>query len=353
LVRIQIKYSNQRIMQMKTIPKQKIILLSFFSLMALLIFSSCGNETNTANTNQDSLKTENTTEKVANNEEMLTKGFQLLEANCFSCHSPDADMKNRVAPPMIAIKKHYITEETTKEEFVSALIDFVTSPSEEKSKMPGAIDKFGLMPKMEFSEEELRSIAEYIYETEIEAPDWFEKHYEEERKKYANTGEGKMSYKERGVKYAMATKSVLGKNLMGAIKSKGTEGALEFCNTRAYPLTDSMALASNTKIKRVSDKTRNPKNVANAMELEYIKLAKNALSKGEKPTPQVREIEGKMLVYVPITTNKMCMQCHGDKNTDISKKTLEKISELYPEDKAIGYKENELRGIWVIKMDKN
>jgi hypothetical protein len=30
----------------------------------------------------------------------------------------------------------------------------------------------------------------------------------------------------------------------------------------------------------------------------------------------------------------------------------DKILALYPEDKAIGYSTNELRGIWVVKMKK-
>ncbi len=45
------------------------------------------------------------------------------------------------------------------------------------------------------------------------------------------------------------------------------------------------------------------------------------------------------------------MQCHGDPETDILPETYTKIKELYPEDKAIGYIENELRGIWVVEME--
>lgn len=48
-----------------------------------------------------------------------------------------------------------------------------------------------------------------------------------------------MAYAERGVKYAMNTQAVLGKNLMQAIQETGTSGALSFCNEKAYPLTDS------------------------------------------------------------------------------------------------------------------
>jgi len=56
--------------------------------------------------------------------------------------------------------------------------------------------------------------------------------------------------------------------------------------------------------------------------------------------------------YYPIVTNKMCMQCHGNPEMDIDTKTFEIIKKRYPDDKAIGYTINELRGIWVIEMEK-
>ena len=52
--------------------------------------------------------------------------------------------------------------------------------------------------------------------------------------------------------------------------------------------------------------------------------------------------------YAPITTNSMCLQCHGSEK-DIKPATLAKIKSLYPNDKAIGYQENEMRGLMVIK----
>ncbi|WP_338769735.1 hypothetical protein WAF17_10435 [Bernardetia sp. ABR2-2B] len=57
----------------------------------------------------------------------------------------------------------------------------------------------------------------------------------------------------------MQTKGVLGKNLLGAINSKGTEHAVSFCSTKAIHLTDSMAVALNAYVKRVSNKNINPK----------------------------------------------------------------------------------------------
>ena len=54
---------------------------------------------------------------------------------------------------------------------------------------------------------------------------------------------------EIGKTMALKTKRCLGRNLLEAINTKGTEHALEFCSTRAIPLTDSLTLAQHAGIK--------------------------------------------------------------------------------------------------------
>lgn len=287
------------------------------------------------------------TQKSSNEE-----GLTLMKTNCFSCHSPNANFENRLAPPMIAIKKHYITEGVSKKQFVKEFSEFIKKPTDDKSKMPGAVKRFGLMPVMAFTDKQLKTIAEYLYDNEIESPAWFESHFKEERAKYTNSTTDSLSYEAIGMKHAMATKAVLGKNLMQSIAAKGTDEAMSFCNTRAIPLTDSMGKALNINIKRVSDKPRNADNQANSAELAYIEMAKTAMAKGGAAKPKVTEINGRMVGYYPIETNKMCLQCHGKTDSDIKTSTLEKIGNLYPKDKATGYGENQVRGIFVVDMAK-
>lgn len=286
----------------------------------------------------------------------LASGFQLLENNCFSCHSPNASMDSRIAPPMEAIKKHYIENGTSQEQFTEDLVAFMNEPNEDLSKIPGAVTRFGLMPKMNFSEEQITKIAAYIYNTELEKPEWFEKHYQEEHRKYSSTSQTSISDVnplELGQTIAMKTKGVLGKNLLQAINTKGTGHALEFCSSKAIALMDSMAVSLNAKIKRVSDKNRNPNNRANDAELAYIKASKAALSEGKEILPQLTTIGDKQIGYYPIMTGQMCLQCHGGKGKEIAPSTLDKIEHLYPQDLATGYQVNQLRGIWVVEMDKN
>ena len=153
-------------------------------------------------------------------------------------------------------------------------------------------------------------------------------------------------------KYALETKGVLGKNLMNAINTQGTEKAIEFCSTKAIVLTDSMSIAFNASIKRVSDKPRNPINMANDNETAFINELKQKISKGEKMTPKFTESDGKITGYFPIETNAMCLQCHGSKDLDIKPNVLKKIAQLYPKDQATGYKENQIRGIFVVTQNK-
>lgn len=159
-------------------------------------------------------------------------------------------------------------------------------------------------------------------------------------------------YMEVGQQYVNATQSVLAKNLLEAINKDGAPYALEFCNVRAYPLTDSLARVHHAGIRRVTDKARNPANKANAMEMTHIELLQSKLTKGESLSPTVIEQQGKVVGYYPILTNAMCLQCHGKPNVDISSATLDKIHALYPDDQATGYNVNELRGLWVVEMDK-
>jgi len=160
------------------------------------------------------------------------------------------------------------------------------------------------------------------------------------------------SYTEIGLTLAMTTKGILGKNLMGTIQKEGTDAALAFCNVNADIILDSMSTELNASIKRVTDKPRNANNIANDTELKYIKRGKELLTEGKTIKPLMKKLGDRMIGYYPIITNVMCMQCHGSPETEIKHTTLEKIKMLYPNDLAQGYTENQLRGIWVVEMDK-
>ncbi|MGJ8684950.1 MAG: Tll0287-like domain-containing protein [Nonlabens sp.] len=321
--------------------------------LMLLLFTSCNDSKKTTYTDNTAVKES----LPATNH----PGKKLMETQCYVCHNPSTHEKGRIAPPMVAIKSHYMTDDITQQEFADAMWRFVEKPSGNKSKMRGAVNRFGVMPYQPFVEEEIRQIADYIYNYKIDEPDWFKQHVEEESQgKMQYRNEGKVVDKttaknnspvDRGLEYAMSTKKELGKNLMGTIQKKGTKEAVLFCNKQAYPITDSMAIAQNATIKRVSDKPRNQQNQANQKELKIIDQFKKAIASKEDYQPITELVNGKNHFYYPITTNSMCLQCHGTTDKDINPTVLTAISKLYPEDKATGYDVNEVRGIWSITYE--
>lgn len=159
------------------------------------------------------------------------------------------------------------------------------------------------------------------------------------------------AYLKTGAQYASQAGAALMKNVTEAITKGGTTYAIAYCNTNALPLTDSMAALNQTVLKRVSDKFRNPENKADSAQLAYIQGLKDRMAGGEKPTPYLTEINGKVVGYYPIVTNGLCMKCHGNKS-EMDPATLAKINLLYPGDSATGYTVDQLRGLWIVTMDK-
>lgn len=103
---------------------------------------------------------------------------------CFACHNPKAPSHEEIlAPPFAAVKFRYQMMYKTKEEFAQAVYDYVINPTEEKALMFGAVRRFGVMPALPLPEDQIKAIANYIYDNDVEAPDWFAEHFEEQHGK--------------------------------------------------------------------------------------------------------------------------------------------------------------------------
>lgn len=115
-------------------------------------------------------------------------GKQLYKTYCTSCHglTGGMDMNKRIAPPIIAVKMHYIGPYPDKASFVMAIADWVEKQDESKSLMRGAIRRFNVMPPVSIARRDAEKIAAYIYEGDIEKPVGFEKHFKERHGKNRN-----------------------------------------------------------------------------------------------------------------------------------------------------------------------
>lgn len=283
--------------------------------------------------------------------ESKSHALSLLQNNCLSCHNPAANQNNNIAPSLTSIREQYITKYKERELFQQNILAFVNNPSPENAIMPDAVRQYGIMPKLEYNQNDLKAIADYLFDNDLSTDEWRKEW--EGLKSQVKTSNTDTSYLEIGRYIANNTKTELGKNLLQAIKKYGTTGALEFCNTKAIPITDSMSVVQNAKIARVSDKPRNPNNKANESEMEIINDFKNRLKNKQALEPKLLEGQDIVTGYYPILTNTMCLQCHGQKEKEILPETLTKIKKLYPNDLAYGYGENELRGLFKVVMTKN
>ena len=119
----------------------------------------------------------NTTDFYAKKTEQEHPGKKLMETYCYACHDATTIEENRLAPPMIAIKKRYIFKDTTKDEFITVMQNWIKNQTEKNAKMFGAVQRFGLMQKLPYPEKDIEQIAEYMFDNTIEEPEWFQEHY--------------------------------------------------------------------------------------------------------------------------------------------------------------------------------
>ena len=110
---------------------------------------------------------------------LVAEGEAVFTRVCFACHYATKPDPTMAAPPIFAAKNHY-ADLTERADFVAAIAGFVRNPTEAAARMPGALDRFGLMPPQEITEAEAIAVAEYLYATDFTLPDWSTVHSEEE-----------------------------------------------------------------------------------------------------------------------------------------------------------------------------
>lgn len=148
---------------------------------------------------------------------------------------------------------------------------------------------------------------------------------------------------------ATVSQNVLLQNVAAAIQKGGTEYAVDFCNVRAIPITDSLSKEVRVSIQRISDRNRNPENNLNT---ETDRSVFNEFKKKQELVDTLFKAKSQYVYYKRISlAMPTCMKCHGNPQADIEEKTLQKINIFYPNDKAIGYTLNDFRGLWKIEIN--
>ena len=81
---------------------------------------------------------------------------------------------------MELVKNRYKLEYKSEKEFVEAFSSWTLKPARDKALLLDEIERFKLMPKLRFYEEDILIIAKYIYNNELEKPSWFDSFYNKE-----------------------------------------------------------------------------------------------------------------------------------------------------------------------------
>jgi hypothetical protein len=164
------------------------------------------------------------------------------------------------------------------------------------------------------------------------------------------------SIKPVGDKIANELITSLQDELLNAIKSGGVTEAINVCNIKALPLTEGVAMVNmgNLDLKRTTYKYRNPLNAPNEFEKLALDHFQNKIDNQEDlPEFYIQKInennETSFYYYKPLITKEVCLNCHGAIE-NMSNEVYSIVKELYPNDKAIGYKAGEFRGLISIKF---
>lgn len=139
-------------------------------------------------------------------------------------------------------------------------------------------------------------------------------------------------------------------NLMKAIAESGVVGAISVCRDVAPAIADSNSVYG-WSIRRVSEKYRNPDDRPTVEEKAILAgFAPQASVPPEyvenwNTTDSVTEYR----FYEPIYVQPLCLKCHGDLQT-LAPGVLSAVKKYYPDDRATGYKDGQLRGMFVIEV---
>jgi len=143
--------------------------------------------------------------------------------------------------------------------------------------------------------------------------------------------------------------------LIKTISEAGLKGAIERCSSVALDIAKKKE-KEEWRVRRVSFKYRNPEDVPDDYEKkvlqEFEELKRAGKLTGDYIHAEVVNERGKKFLRFMkpvIIQGELCLKCHGSPG-DIPEDVKEKLKELYPDDKATGYKLNELRGAVSIKI---
>lgn len=124
--------------------------------------------------------------------------------------------------------------------------------------------------------------------------------------------------------------------------AQGPAQAIAACRTRAPEIAGSLS-EGEMRLGRASHRLRSPANAPPGWVEPLLEGYRNDPS--TRAGRAVRLDERRRGYVEPIFVQALCLTCHGE---SVSESISSKISELYPDDRAVGYRLGDFRGVfWV------
>ena len=155
-------------------------------------------------------------------------------------------------------------------------------------------------------------------------------------------------------KTALAIPPKLLQMVQEEIEKGSYHGAIAACNDKAPKMAAAASQNTGWAIRRVSLKNRNPKAVPDAWEQAALEDFDRRRAAGEngamlEKAEIVAEGDKRTRRYMKaLPTQGLCLNCHGTEDK-IDAKVKARLTELYPNDKATGYSEGQIRGALTVK----
>ncbi len=155
-------------------------------------------------------------------------------------------------------------------------------------------------------------------------------------------------------KIAMGIPPKLLAMLQTEIEKGNFSGAIGACSDKAPKMAAAASQSTGWAIRRVSLKNRNPKASPDAWEKAALEDFDQRALAGETPATLekvefVTEGDTRTLRDIKaLPTQGLCLNCHGTLE-NMAPEVKAQIAKTYPDDRAVGYREGQIRGALTVK----
>jgi len=164
------------------------------------------------------------------------------------------------------------------------------------------------------------------------------------------------SIKQEGIAYIKMLGGAL-KTELKAHMQKDPSGleALAFCTGSAERITKEInaKLPVYAKVRRTALKTRNEStNKPDATDIKVMQEYEASIANKTFDPKEIKIVKEAYVtrIYKPLLIKGVCLKCHG---SDLNPQITNALKSAYPKDKAINFKEGELRGVIVSEIAKH